>query len=128
MWKFIAGAGFKGILNSFGWTAIHCWLGLAYARQRDFDWVDLRAVSRAEAAILPGTDLAALHAEEIEAARKVVAQDAGLVARAVGVDTKAWMLVRFDYWVLAQNALPQEARSYEVLHVSAANPDALTET
>jgi hypothetical protein len=31
MWKFIAGDGFRGFVDSFGWTPIHYWLGFAYA-------------------------------------------------------------------------------------------------
>ncbi len=128
MWKFIAGDGFKGILESFGWTAIQYWLGLSFAHSPDIDWKALRSVSREEAVIEPGSDLIALRACEIDHARSAVESASGPVARAVGVNPDRWSLVRFDYWTRAQDELPDVAHSYEVLHASAAHPRDLLET
>jgi len=127
MWKFIAGEGFKGIVDSFGWTPIHCWLGFAYACAADIDWRALRSVTREQTMIQPGTNLPALWARENDCARDAVAAAAafGPVARAVGVDTDRWALVRFDYWTCEQRSLPNGAWSYEALHVSAPHPSDL---
>jgi hypothetical protein len=75
--------------------------------------------------IQPGTDLPALRARENDCARDAVAAASGPVARAVGVDTDRWALVRFDYWTREQSSLPDDAWSYEVLHVSAPHPSDL---
>jgi hypothetical protein len=125
MWAFIAGEGFRGIVDSFGWTPIRYWLGLAYACAADIDWRALRSVTREEAMIQPGADLPALRARENHAARDAVAAGSGLVARAVGVDTDRWALVRYDYWTCEQSSLPAGAWSYEALHVSAPHPSDL---
>ena len=125
MWKFIAGDGFKGIVDSFGWTPIHYWLGFAYACAADIDWRALRSVTREQTMIQPGTDLPALRARENDCARDAVAAASGPVARAVGVDTDRWALVRFDYWTREQSSLPDDAWSYEVFHVSAPHPSDL---
>jgi hypothetical protein len=87
MWKFIAGDGFRGIVDSFGWTPIHYWLGFAYACAADIDWRALRSVTREQTMIQPGTDLPALRARENDCGRDAVAAASGPVARAVGVDT-----------------------------------------
>jgi len=129
MWGFIAGDGFAGILESFGWTPIHNWLGLAFAREnRARDLAELRSVTREIEAIEPGTDLAGLRKREIDNARRIIADTPDLVIRAVGLNPDSWSLVRFDYWARKQDAIAAPRHSYEVLHVSAPNPDALNGT
>jgi len=119
LWRFVAGAGFAGIIDSFGWTSIRYWLGLAYARDRGTDITAVRSVSQVEVPIRPGTDLGNMRNREAEQAHESVRNTSGLIARAVGVDTNHWTLVRFDYWASEQSALPASVIGYEALHVSA---------
>lgn len=127
MWGFIAGDGFKGIIDSFGWTSIRCWLGLAFARRDGLDWTAIQSVSREEELIAPGTNLSAMRTLETEQTRDTVRRPE-LAARAVGVDTKDWALVRFDYWMEPQSPDRGGPPRFEALHVSAPNPGALAET
>ncbi len=129
MWGFIAGEGFGGILDSFGWIPIDVWLGLAFARaDGSEDLTQLRSVSHAQVTVQPGTDLARLREQEIAEARRAVADTPGLLLRAVGLNPQTWSLVQFDYWSRAQAELPEGAYSYEVLHVAASQPEALRPT
>lgn len=123
LWHFIAGDGFRGIIDSFGRPSIQYWLGLAYARRPDLK--TLRSVSREEEHIAPGTDLKALRQHENRQAREIVGSISDLAVRAVGVDIDRWSLVRFNYWAREQSTLPESATTYEVLHVSAPRADAL---
>jgi hypothetical protein len=128
MWGFIAGEGFAGIIESFGWTPIQNWPGLAFARgDRRRSLTEIRSVTRQEEIVKPGTDLADLRKREIETAQKTVAETPDILVRAVGLNPDNWSLVRFDYWTRKQDALAGQQHSYEVLHVSAPNPDALNE-
>jgi hypothetical protein len=129
MWGFIAGEGFAGIIDSFGWTPIHNWLGLAYARSdRGSSLAELASVTREMESVEPGTDLASLRRREIDRTRQIVGDTPDLLIRAVGLNPDSWSLVRFDYWTRKQDALAAQQHSYEVLHVSAPNPDALDGT
>jgi hypothetical protein len=129
MWGFIASDGFAGIIESFGWTPIHNWLGLAFARgDQARSLAELRSVTREEELVEPGTDLAALRKREIDTAQKTVSDTPDLLIRAVGLNPDSWSLVRFDYWTRTQDAIVGRRHSYEVLHVSAPNPDALNGT
>lgn len=125
LWHFIAGDGFRGIIDSFGRPSIQYWLGLAYARRPEIDLKTLRSVSCEEEHIAPGTDLKALRQHENRQAREIVGSISDLAVRAVGVDIDRWSLVRFNYWAREQSTLPESATSYEVLHVSAPRADAL---
>jgi hypothetical protein len=125
MWHFVAGDGFRSVIDSFGRPPIHYWLGLAYARRPEIDLKTLRSVSREEERIEPGTDLKALRQGEIRQAREIVGAISDLAVRAVGLDVDRWSLVRFNYWAREQSTLPESATSYEVLHVSAPRADAL---
>ena len=127
IWTFIAGDGFRGIIESFGWTSIHYWLGFAYARKPGSDLAALRSVSREDRRIEAHTDLQVLRAGEIRQAREAMSTP-GLLARAVGVDSDRWSLVRFNCWARTQDGLPSGADSYEALHVSAPGADQLQET
>jgi hypothetical protein len=128
VWNFVAGPGFQGIVESFGWTTIDVWLGLAFDRTDGADWKGLRAVTRETRVIASGTDLAALRTEEVALARQAPGAAAGRVARAVGIDPRTWSLVRFDYWSVPREALPAAAHAYEVLHVSAPSAAELRRT
>jgi hypothetical protein len=129
MWGFVATNLFKGILDSFGWTPIRSWPALAFARKHDdAGFHAVRSVSRETVQIAPESDLAALRRDEIEHAKQAVSNHADLIARAVGVNMEDWSLVRFDYWRCEQRDLPADAWSYEVVHVSAPNVDALIDT
>jgi hypothetical protein len=86
----------------------------------------VRSVAREKESVAAGTDLAGLYKREIEMARRVVSGTPDLLARAVGLNPENWSLVRFDYWACPQGALPGGSHSYEVLHVSAPNPNDLS--
>jgi hypothetical protein len=126
IWGFVAGDGMAGIIESFGRPPIANWLGLAFARSdRKHSLAGLCSVTRETETIEPGTDLAGLRQDEIDTARKLVRDTPDLVIRAVGLNPDNWSLVRFDYWARKQDALAGHRHSYEVLHVSAPNPEAL---
>src|SRR5262245_23148644 len=98
MWHFIAGDGFRGIIDSFGRPPIQFWLGLAYARRQEIDLKTLRSVSREDEPIEVGSDLRQLRQREIRHTREIVGSISDLAVRAVGVDVDRWSLVRFNYW------------------------------
>jgi len=126
MWNFIAGSGFAGIIDSFGRPPIQYWLGLAYTRSdRPHSLAELVSVTREIEAIDPATDLAELRRREIAIARDLVSGTPALLARAVGLNPDSWSMVRFDYWAQKQDNLVGQRHSYEVLHVSSPNADAL---
>jgi hypothetical protein len=126
VWNFVAASGFAGIIDSFGRPPIHYWLGLAYARSdRPRNLAEIASVTREIETVEPGTELADLRRREIATARDIVGDTPGLLARAVGLNPDSWSLVRFDYWTLKQDALVGQRHSYEVLHVSSPNADAL---
>lgn len=127
IWGFVAGEGFKGILDSFGWTRIHHWWGLGFfadtTATQPLSY--LRSVVKEEKFLAPGTDLTALRSQELTEAKEAVSNTPGLRARAIGLNPESWSLVHFDYWNCAQRELPAGSHSYEVLHVSAPGLDAL---
>ena len=126
IWGFIAGEGFDGILQSFGWTPVYNWLGLVFAQTDQADALhQLQSVTREEQRIVAGTDLAALRNREIADARRTIDSTPGLLMRAVGINPETWSLVRFDYWSRRQDALPEGVHNYEVLHISAPNLETL---
>jgi hypothetical protein len=126
MWGFVATHLFKGILDSFGWTPIRSWPAFAFARKPDDTaFHAVRSVSRESMRIAPESDLSALRSDEVAKAQDAVSNHPDLIARAVGVNMEDWTLVRFDYWRCEQRDLPADAWSYEVVHVSAPNVDAL---
>jgi hypothetical protein len=53
MWNFIAGDGFRTVVESFGRPPIQYWLGLAYAHVRGSDPAKLRSVSREDEQVDP---------------------------------------------------------------------------
>ncbi len=124
MWGFLAGAGFRGIVDSFGRPPVETWLGLAYAREAaKRPLQEMRSVLRSLEPIEPGTDLGLLRDGEIAGAEEAVEDEPDLLLRAVGVDPEKWSLSRFDCYACPQDALPTGVFSYEVLHVSAPSPD-----
>jgi hypothetical protein len=127
MWGFVATHLFRGILDSFGWTPIHSWPAFAFASEHDADFKSVRSVSRESMQVPAESSLESLRREEMARARELVSNNDDLIARAVGIDMSDWTLVRFDYWRCEQSALPQGAWSYEAVHVSAPNADALTD-
>jgi hypothetical protein len=125
LWGFVAGKGFAGILDAFGWRHIEFWPGVAYARAPGSDLKSIRSVTREGLVLSPGTDLERVYRAEIAGARERVSATPGLLAYAVGLNPETWSLVRLSYWQLPQSELPASAHSYEVLHVSAPHAEAL---
>jgi len=120
MWGFLAGAGFAGIKESFGTPPVETWPALAYARSaRLTNPRAIVALTREDETLRADANLVERRKRETDAALDAVERTPGLLARAVGLDPSNWRLVRFDYWVLPQQELPTQSRSYEVLHVSA---------
>ncbi|QYD68091.1 DUF4865 family protein [Paraburkholderia edwinii] len=120
MWGFLAGAGFAGIKESFGTPPVETWPALAYARSaRLTNPRAIVALTREDETLGTDANLVERRERETDAALDAVERTPGLLARAVGLDPSNWRLVRFDYWVLPQQELPTQSRSYEVLHVSA---------
>ena len=128
LWGFVAGKGFAGILDAFGWRHIEFWPGVAFARAPGSDLKSVRSVTREGFTLRPGTDLERLYHAEIADAKERVSTTPGLLAHAVGLNPETWSLVRLGYWQLAQSELPPGAHSYEVLHVSAPHADRLRVT
>jgi hypothetical protein len=126
MWGFLAGPAFAGIKQAFGVPPIETWAGYAYARSAHLtDPASIASVTRVERLLDPDTDLAGGRQQERDAAAAAVERIPGLLARAVGVDPRSWRIVTFDYWAHTQAELPVGLHSYEVLHVSAPEFDAL---
>lgn len=126
IWEFVAGDGFRGILDSFGWTPIHNWWGLAFERAPAVQSLaNLQSVVKRARTVEPGTNLTELRNREMAAARENVGTSRGPQMRAVGLNPETWSLVQFDYWNCPQSDLPPGSLSYEILHTSAPGIDDL---
>lgn len=118
---FVCSAGFKGLVNSFGWPTVLTWPAVICTEQGGALSL-ARFASREIVSLSPFTDLEMLRREECEAARTVV-QDAHAVLALSAFEPATWTLVRFRMWRDAKS-LPRAdgVQSYNVQHVS--NPAA----
>ena len=118
LWDFVAGPGFRGIVDDFGRPSIRHWIAMDVAMRTGVDRTRVRAARLEESGIDVGTDLADLRRDETVANRAAL-DDPSVVARVVAIDPDAWRLVRFTLWACMQDALPDAEGSFEVLHLSA---------
>lgn len=95
LWSFVAGSGFRGIIDSFGWTPIRIWLTLDVATRSGIRLEEVRAATREERAVEPGTDLASLRETEIANNAVALATNAAASVRVVALNTDSWRLLRF---------------------------------
>jgi hypothetical protein len=121
LWGFVAGDGFRGIIDSFGWIPIRVWLNLDLRTRTDLKRANVRAATREQAPLADGCDLATLRRDEIAGNIAAVEGNPRIVARVVAVNTERWKIVRFTLWSCRQDELPTSATedSFEVLHLSA---------
>lgn len=121
IWDFIMGPGFAALSDSFGRPRVRMWPVLDARRSaHGHPATAIQAVAREEVAIQPTADLVALRDEELQQQAAAFANDSGIAARVIGVDTTTWTLVRFTAFArpLAEVAAEYQP-CYEVLHVSA---------
>jgi hypothetical protein len=117
------GAGFAGIIASFGRPVVRHWTGVAFATGPDAQAPPLwatRSTRPLDEADLPDDVVAT----ELDAARHASGAD-GLHSVALAVDPHHWEAVRFALW----SREPDEAagRRYRVLHLSRPELDRLPE-
>jgi hypothetical protein len=121
LWDFVAGNGFKGIVDSFGWQPIRTWLPLAVTTRSGLGLGEVKSATREELYISPGTDLMNFRRTEVAENTAALESERLIGARVVAVDTEHWRVVRFALWLCDQNQIPPEpARDrFEVLRLSA---------
>lgn len=118
LWDFVAGPGFRGIVDDFGRPSIRYWIAMDVATRTAIDRTRVRAARIEESPVAVRTDLVALRRDET-AANQAAIDDPTVAARVVAIDPDAWRLVRFTLWSCAQDALPDADGTFEVLHLSA---------
>lgn len=119
MWGFLAGPPFAKIKADFGPPPVSTWPGFAFARSPELEPRCIASVTRSEMFLPSTVDLSTLRERERGDAGAAVADDATHLARAVGLDPRRWVLVRFDFWSRPQGSHADDIHSYEVLHTSA---------
>lgn len=117
---FITGDRFRKVVEGFGRPAIETWLPLA-AGYGEIE--SARTVYREDIDIAPGTDMAALKAEERGRTRRAV-DFSGTVAAISAIDLATWRLSRFT---LSSQALVMPARGsgYEILYLASPGAELL---
>ena len=113
MSAFLAGRGFVGLADAFGWPSIRTWI---VWRASLTDGVELaRSATREIATIAPHAPLDVLQATEDQAAEEAMA--AGALAAVSGFEPTTWTRVRFRLW-RGTPASDQSGGRYDVGHVS----------
>jgi hypothetical protein len=121
LWDFVAGEGFKGIVDSFGWTAIQTWLTLDVSIRQDLRPTEVRTATREVSSLAPGTDLASFREREAASNKDALRRHASMALQASAVEIGSWRHVRFSLW----DGIPEDSPSgaaldtYEVLRLSA---------
>ncbi|GGF45577.1 DUF4865 domain-containing protein [Aliidongia dinghuensis] len=118
LWPFVAGPGFKGLTESFGWVAIRSWAGLDIAIRPDFAADAVAGATRQRLPVAPGTDLATLRRTEAERQDSLVARPDGPLLHATALDLERWELLRFALWRAAAEPPDGPVQRYQVLHLS----------
>ncbi|WAP60706.1 DUF4865 family protein [Streptomyces sp. S465] len=120
--RFLWGPGFQGIVRDFGRPPVEHWHGLAFERGPATGAVP-RAATRHATPVPAAADPAAA-VEDALARLAERARTDGVHATALGIDPRGWELIHFTLW--EDSAPPSEPGDrYQVLHVSAPDPDAL---
>jgi len=110
---FLAGPGFAGVADAFGWPQVRVWV--VWRARLAADVAKAKFATREIAPIAPFTTLEPLRAEETEAADAAAAQ--GALAAVAGFEPTNWTRVRFRLWREAP-ARRDATALYEVGHVS----------
>jgi len=114
---FLCGAGFLGLVNSFGWPAVHTWPSVIASDQTS-DIACAAFATREIRQVAPFTPLEALRIDESQLSNVAVQQEGALLALSAFEPT-TWTLVRFRLWREShQLAMLTDAQAYNVLHVS----------
>jgi hypothetical protein len=121
LWDFVAGNGFKAIVDSFGWKPIRTWLPLAVTTRHGLGLGEVKSATHEQVCISPGTDLMALRQREIAENTAALENEHLIGVRVVAVDTEHWRLVRFVLWLCDQSRVPANSarECFEVLRLSA---------
>jgi Domain of unknown function (DUF4865) len=121
LWGFVAGEGFRGIIDSFGRMPITTWFTFDVTARADLKPIDVRAATREEVALGAGCDLALLRQEETLANAEALSGNPLIAARVVAVNTERWILVRFTMFSCEQDDLRTSTavESFEVLRLCA---------
>ena len=122
------GGGFERIIRSFGRPAVLHWTGLAQVAG-PAQHAAPKAASRRQTEVPPyadedGLGLSAAISREIDTLAEYAGRE-GVHTAALAIDPQHWRLVRFVLW--AETVPPDEETTerYEVLHVSAPEPEQL---
>ena len=108
------GAGFHGIVESFGRPAVHHWTGVAH--ERGPEWAATpRAATRLTTAMAAHDDPASAVQRAIQTLQDT-ARLPGVHATALAVDPRHWELVHFTLW--RDSSPPAAGTRYQVLHLS----------
>ncbi len=121
LWDFVAGDGFRAIIDGFGRPAIRNWLTLGVETKPGLRSAEVQSATRSERALAPATDLIALRRDEIAANKAALADDPRIAARAAAVDVERWQLVRFTLWTspVADLLIVPGTDNFEALRLSA---------
>ena len=121
LWDFVAGDGFRAIIDGFGRPAIRNWLTLGVETRARLRPTAVLAATRSETELAPAHDLIALRRDEIAANRSALADEPQIAARAVAVDIERWRLLHFALWTRPIDDLPivLGRDNFEVLRLSA---------
>ncbi|HEV2677749.1 MAG TPA: DUF4865 family protein [Aliidongia sp.] len=123
IWPFVAGPGFKGLTESFGWVSVRSWAGLDVSIRPDFDGRTIVAASRQLMPVAPATDLAALRRAEADRQAELTERSDGPALHAVALDIERWQLARFALWTGEDQQAKREESGvpiehYRALHLS----------
>lgn len=117
MSDFVCGAGFLGVVNSFGWPAVRTWPSVIAANQTN-DITHAAFATREIQQVMPFTSLASLRTDESELSDAAVQKEGALLALSAFEPT-TWTLVRFRLWRTSQQlSALAHTQVYNVLHVS----------
>jgi hypothetical protein len=121
IWDFVAGEGFRGIIDSFGRPNVLTWLTWGVAVRPGLQPGAIRSATRKDIPVPTKLDLAAFRQQEISEMTAALHRDPVIGARVVAVNIERWALVRFTLWSCDVDQLdrPPTTECYEVLHLSA---------
>lgn len=112
--NFVAGPGFAGVAEAFGWPSIRTFI--VWHAEFGEHLADAKYACREISPIAAYSDLATLRAETLRDAQ-IAVQEGALVA-VVGIDSATWELVRFHLYSSIPTARCGTAQWYAVGHMS----------